>query len=528
MDQKSQKKRKKIWSVNGQSVSMGHRLLFYWLSMILTAFTVLILVLSLFGVFSSSSKNLHESLSLQQQNTVTSLKSHIDVLDVKCISLSKKITGEITDTLLFWGKSFEDINDDEQLIVNLEEKIYKLLDTTLRSSECSGVFCVLDATCNTGVPQAEDSRMGLYLRYSDLSGVNTVNTHVAYFRGSPEVARKENVPMHNRWNLEFDTGILPGYEKMMNTSATKMAYHCLWTERVNLKDNCEDVTLMCVPILDGNGTVRGICGIELSDLYFQLSYPASDSAYGCMTAVFASMEDNVLNLDKAMIGETRDDFLNAAGSLVVNEGKYYNTYESDSEDYVGLHRYLMTHTVDGKQMVVVTLLSKDGFQDAISRERRVWIMISLVFLVIMLAVSWFMSRHFMIPISRLSEAIREEKPINGEHCGISEIDELVDYIQNISQVQNDKGLPPNIEELFHDFSERVATLTPMERTVLQYYIEGCSIEEVAARAYISINTVKKHNTNINRKLGVATREELTLYIDLFRRCGRMEDITYQN
>ena len=85
MDQKSQKKRKKIWSVNGQSVSMGHRLLFYWLSMILTAFTVLILVLSLFGVFSSSSKNLHESLSLQQQNTVTSLKSHIDVLDVKCI-----------------------------------------------------------------------------------------------------------------------------------------------------------------------------------------------------------------------------------------------------------------------------------------------------------------------------------------------------------------------------------------------------------------------------------------------------------
>ena len=133
VDQKSQKKRKKIWSVNGQSVSMGHRLLFYWLSMILTAFTVLILVLSLFGVFSSSSKNLHESLSLQQQNTVTSLKSHIDVLDVKCISLSKKITGEITDTLLFWGKSFEDINDDEQLIVNLEEKIYKLLDTTLRS-----------------------------------------------------------------------------------------------------------------------------------------------------------------------------------------------------------------------------------------------------------------------------------------------------------------------------------------------------------------------------------------------------------
>ena len=68
------------------------------------------------------------------------------------------------------------------------------------------------------------------------------------------------------------------------------------------------------------------------------------------------------------------------------------------------------------------------------------------------------------------------------------------------------------------------TLTPMERTVLQYYIDGCSLEEVAARAYISVATAKKHNTNINRKLGVTSREELMLYIDLFRRCGRLDEI----
>ena len=64
----------------------------------------------------------------------------------------------------------------------------------------------------------------------------------------------------------------------------------------------------------------------------------------------------------------------------------------------------------------------------------------------------------------------------------------------------------------------------MERTVLQYYIDGCSLEEVAARAYISVATAKKHNTNINRKLGVTSREELMLYIDLFRRCGRLGEI----
>lgn len=90
--------------------------------------------------------------------------------------------------------------------------------------------------------------------------------------------------------------------------------------------------------------------------------------------------------------------------------------------------------------------------------------------------------------------------------------------------QMDQLTAPNIEELLAGFRSRVQTLTPMERTVLQYYIDGCSLEEVAARAYISVATAKKHNTNINRKLGVTSREELMLYIDLFRRCGRLDEI----
>jgi len=86
-------------------------------------------------------------------------------------------------------------------------------------------------------------------------------------------------------------------------------------------------------------------------------------------------------------------------------------------------------------------------------------------------------------------------------------------------------LPPDIEALFCSFVGRVATLTPMERVVLQYFIEGCSPEEVAERAFISIHTVKKHNSNLNRKLELRSREELNLYIELFRRAGRLEEIS---
>lgn len=88
-------------------------------------------------------------------------------------------------------------------------------------------------------------------------------------------------------------------------------------------------------------------------------------------------------------------------------------------------------------------------------------------------------------------------------------------------------MPADVQELFDTFAQKVNTLTPTERLVLQHFIDGYSLEEIAAKNFISVNTAKKHNTNLNRKLGISSREELFLYIDLFRRCGRLDEITYQ-
>lgn len=183
----------------------------------------------------------------------------------------------------------------------------------------------------------------------------------------------------------------------------------------------------------------------------------------------------------------------------------------------------LTRELD-KQLAAVVLVPEIGLRTLEARSRMVWIAGSLVFLAAMLLLSTYLSRRFVTPISRSLQAIREQAP--GEHpSGISEIDELLAFVRSRAAEQLTAGsLPPNIEELLSGFRSRVQTLTPMERTVLQYYIDGCSLEEVAARAYISVATAKKHNTNINRKLGVTSREELMLYIDLFRRCGRLDEI----
>lgn len=86
------------------------------------------------------------------------------------------------------------------------------------------------------------------------------------------------------------------------------------------------------------------------------------------------------------------------------------------------------------------------------------------------------------------------------------------------------ALPPDMAELFDTFSERAETLTPSERKILKYYAEGKEISEVAELAFISIHTVRKHNANIYQKLCVGSRDELMLYLELFRRCGRLEEL----
>ena len=82
-----------------------------------------------------------------------------------------------------------------------------------------------------------------------------------------------------------------------------------------------------------------------------------------------------------------------------------------------------------------------------------------------------------------------------------------------------------MESMFCNFAEKVQTLTAAERRILQYYIEGHDTADIPDLAFISIHTVKKHNRSIYQKLEVASRDELMLYIELFRCCDRLEELT---
>lgn len=506
---------------------MERRLFLYWLIMVLAVMTAVFVVLIVAGVFSNDAGKLGGTLSVQQKNTTMTFNKLIDTLNAQNLALSEQITREVSDVLETEERTFKDLDNNPELITRIEERMCFYLQTIVRSRSCSGAYFILDATTNTEALGADRSRMGLYLRSGNVGTDGMANQYITFFCGVADVARKENIQMHNRWNLEFDIDNVPGYEILMDFDGRRILDSCYLSNRVTLSGTWEQVVLLSIPVVL-EGKVRGVCGVELSELFFNMVFPSVESPYGNMVTVVAPIADKRLLLDGAISGKTDGTYFTTDGTLLIKNGEHYKTYSDGSRTYFGNH-IVIPKAVDGRSdLTLVTLVPEISYQSSVAKNRTFWLCGGLGFLVLMLLAAMFLTRRFMLPIQKQIRALKDQKePQEESNSGIIEIDELLAYMHaRQAKPDEESKMPPGMEELFFDFARRVETLTPMERTVLQYYINGFSVNEIAEKEFISLSTVRKHNSNINRKLGVSTREELLLYIDMFRRCDLMEKIAY--
>lgn len=234
-------------------------------------------------------------------------------------------------------------------------------------------------------------------------------------------------------------------------------------------------------------------------------------------------------LSEGLVGSVSGTYLDGHETLAIHQGRYYNEYDSGSERYIGLHRPCRYpearpggHRLGRRHPDTAGQLRRihcGRAKDLGHRGRGL--------LLALLALSFFLSRRFVRPITdSLKRFQLEEMPEPGIYSGISEVDELAEFLHARARNQRlEQGdLPPNIAELFDQFVERKDLLTEAERNILRYYIDGHEISEIPDLAFISMSTVRKHNRSIYEKLGVASRDELMLYIDLLRRCGRLQEL----
>ena len=133
--------------------SMGLRLLLYRFIMVLLLMAAILSTLMATGVLSHPAHQLSGTLDIQQRNTYAALDSQMDALTAQSMAMSEKLGKELDVFLAAKGIAFDELNNNPD---------------TLGAASCSGIFFGLNVTANTSLPNAEDFRAGLYLRYSGL------------------------------------------------------------------------------------------------------------------------------------------------------------------------------------------------------------------------------------------------------------------------------------------------------------------------------------------------------------------------
>ena len=304
-----------------KSIRMQRKLFLYWLSMLLVIFSIFLVVLHIAGVFSALDKEMNQLLSARQKSVMTDLSYQLGKMTAQGISVSEQSSAVLSNIL--FTDPITSLHDQPERIGELESLLYGHLTTALRSTPCSGAYLVLDATTNTQAPGAQNSRAGLYLRLANLCSKSAANQDIVFYRGVADVAREHQLELHNRWKLEFDISNLPGYDAMLDLPPERLAESAVWTPRICLPGTWENVMILMVPIRGNDGTVMGVCGLELSELYFMLSYPSEQSNLGSMVTLLAPINGDSLPLSQAMTGRLGDTYLDTEDTLQIKEGKYF-------------------------------------------------------------------------------------------------------------------------------------------------------------------------------------------------------------
>ncbi len=392
-----------IQNIKGHSVAMQHKLMLYWGSMLLAIFGALLVVLSATGVFRVSEQKVQQLLEVQHKNVTDSMNKQIDLLTAQGIAISEE-TSDLLDNRLY-RQPVTLLNNQAQELEQIERELYSILNTALKSNPCNGAYVILDATINTEAAGADRSRAGLYLRFANLNAQNAVDQDVTLYRGIADIARENRVELHNRWKMEFNVSLIDHYEGTLSGTEEKLSESCFWTAREHLTDTWENMFLLVVPIQGSDGSIRGICGVELSELYMQLSYPAQESMYGNIVTILAPVKDDYLLTEKGIVCGSGGTFLDATDELLIERGRRLNSYTGQEGKFLGVHSRMDVETAEGIALYAVTLIPEAGLRSISHSERLRWSTVSLVFLVTMLAVAVILSRRFVQPIKKIWETL---------------------------------------------------------------------------------------------------------------------------
>ena len=495
-------------------VGMHSRLMIYFIILLTILLVAVFGFLSFFGLFLNVEKKTASILNTYLNEYAASVMEHFDSAAARSIKFSQNLSTWIDNELAANGADFSSMNDNPQAIADLENKAFSLAEQTLLQSDASGVFFILDVTSNTKAQDAKKHKSGLHIKIGNMNTSNPINPMLYLFRGTAETARKNGIIHHNHWDMEFNTDDINFYDRIKQDAGSDLVQNWYASPVIDLPLTWDDAAFVAVPIYGKDGVFYGICGLEISKIYYMHSHMLSASEFRNIAGLLARAEDNDLRTDSGLESGTYGGYsASVTHNILTSEpnGALIN-YSDGQRRFIGLERSVALSPLDGADKWKIAVMTPESDYNAMTRNQTMMVILLLALVsTISVLAAVLLSKRYVQPIT---EGLALAKQGGSGRSKIPEINDLLDFLTDQDAAREQAGqsmekASPLIAS-YMSFMRKLDTLTETERDIFDLYMNGLTAQQITTTQHISINTVKFHNKNIYAKLGISSRNELIL------------------
>lgn len=247
-----------------------------------------------------------------------------------------------------------------------------------------------------------------------------------------------------------------------------------------------------------------------------------------MFCMLSPLTENSLQLQRSMFAGGYSAKNISQGHSILKQkqksGSFITYYTDPDNVFLGFQEIVSLYPKGspfyGETWVAAVLVPKEDIVESILNLNIVIACLLSLLVTGGIIISIFFSKKYLKPISTGFEIIKSQKAEDAPRTNIQEMDDLIRYLAEYKREQQKKAEQERYQlTMLEDFVEKTKTLTPAEYSVFSLYSKDLSVQEIAERLFISVNTVKTHNKHIFVKLGVTSKEELILYHNMLQEMG---------
>lgn len=523
-----------------ESISMRRRFYFFIISAIAIVLSLILLLFNLFGIMNPTNRQLMEILDTQLLSYTDNIKDDYNKIAAHAISFSEQLESSIQHYLTENNLTFEDLKNNPDALSDLQNHLYDVVYLNMQLAPSSGAFYILDTSVNSHSKTPYYN--GIYLKYINIYSENTVNNEISLYRGSYTTGKEKHLVFHSGWQNEMETDFFNNSNSLFADNP-----HYILSPVVEIPKTWERARYVYVPVHDLKHNIIGICGFEVSDLYFQLSEKVSDDKLGQLTGALLDEKQGVYS------GQFNSSQYNITNSSIQSYKENNITiFDFNPERCIGKTQ---TIQLGNNTFTVAIMLTEAQYENLLEKNR--FKTTSVILFVVAFAFIYciFISKKYVAPIIKSLEQLKS-KDGTGNNLKIREIDDLFAFLeekdifyekklrelehsqkaaeeeaertklayekalkeyalaQNEIQHLSNEHKKEIVLEDYEFFLCNLGTLSPTEYKIYELYLSGKTAKEIVNILGIKENTLKYHNKNIYSKLGISSRKQLLRFAAL--------------